>query len=211
MGESYLYKLILDLKSKDFENILRDPRRWKYLALKLKHAADRLYERGVDAYDNWNKYVNSDDEEMVLNEGDKIYDEEFLFTYDMEIISIYYLLIGFAFENLIKAILIKNIICKEEKEITKFPRLLKDHDLLNLCSKAKIRLDKEEEILLSDLSAYIIWEGRYPIPVTKEKLTPLMRSDGTIKYSDGLVTNYADQIKVNRLFNKFLSYLPESY
>lgn len=210
MDESSYYKLIINLKSNEFENILRDPKRWKFLALKLKHAADRLYEHGFDAFYNWKKYVNSDDENMILLEGDKVYDEEFLFTYDMEIIPIYYLLIGFAFENLLKAILIERTLKKEEKPITKFPNLLKDHDLLNLCNKARINLENEEEVLLKDISDYIIWEGRYPIPLNKQEFTPKKRADGTIKYSGGLVDSYADQIKVNKLFSKLISYLSEN-
>jgi len=123
MENNNLDRINFKTQMSSYSSSLNEPIRWKFTALKLKHAADRLYERGLDAFYNWEEFVNSESNEYVLLEGDKVLDPDFNFTYDMELLMFYYLLIGFAFENLIKAHIIINKIDQNKPKVLKFPNI----------------------------------------------------------------------------------------
>ncbi|HOE71189.1 MAG TPA: hypothetical protein PLR56_01515 [Brevefilum sp.] len=209
MENNNLDRINFETQMNSYSSCLNEPIRWKFKALKLKHAADRLYNRSLDAFYNWEEFVNSEHNEYDLLEGDKVIDQDFYFTYDMELLMVYYLLIGFAFENLIKAHIIKNKVYLKKSKALKFPNILKDHDLVNLCKKAKLEISQKESTLLNNISEFVIWEGRYPIPINHVYKTPRKNEDGTWTYSAGLISNYSIQIDVNRLFNRFLSIYEE--
>jgi hypothetical protein len=94
----------------------------------------------------------------------------------------YFMLMGFAIENLLKAgiVLRDSVALKSNfRKDQKFPEILKDHNLTKLAKKAGIQLCTHEEDLLRRLTRHSIWAGRYPIPIEYLKISP------TEVFSDG--------------------------
>jgi hypothetical protein len=82
--------------------------------------------------------------------------------------SVYFMLIAYAIENILKAIIISkyNTVLKNQFEKNrKFPKELKSHDLVSLCKKAEVTISLSEENLLRRLSRSATWYGRYPAPL----------------------------------------------
>ena len=73
--------------------------------------------------------------------------------------SVCYMLWGLSFELLFKSLLVVNKI--------KVPPP-NTHNLCDLAEKGIFQLSKEEKEVLNILSLYIVWQGKYPIPL-KEK------------------------------------------
>ena len=81
---------------------------------------------------------------------------------------VYLMLVGMAFENLGKALLIQM-----KSPIAKNGTFMhKSHKLIDIFNDANIKVSKEENFLLERLEQYIIWAGRYPIPKKYEELLP---------------------------------------
>lgn len=85
------------------------------------------------------------------------------------LIPMYRLLLGFAFENLLKGILVAQDVAliKDGKP----NRKVFTHDIKKLIKqidKTKFNLKKEEVELLRELEEYVIWRGRYPLPIDFE-------------------------------------------
>ena len=91
----------------------------------------------------------------------------------------YKMLIGMSFELLFKAICI-------QRGLT----LKHTHNLVSLSQSANISLTKDEASVLSVLTEYIYWDGRYPNPKDKDALEKHWKNENK-------VTN--DEVKVGGL------------
>lgn len=69
----------------------------------------------------------------------------------------YLMMFGLSYEVMLKAICIRKRI-----------PLSKSHKIHELAKRAEITLNEKEVLLLSILSEFVIWEGRYPIPTNHE-------------------------------------------
>lgn len=78
--------------------------------------------------------------------------------------SIYFMLCGMSLEAILKGIII-------EKNQTP----PKTHDLKRLADLAGVSYDAHEKDLLEILSAAVIWDGRYPVPLAQDAWDRLMR------------------------------------
>jgi len=81
------------------------------------------------------------------------------------------MLFGFALENLTKGI----IVCRDPSRVTKIGFKgwhRKGHKLLELFELAMIPLDEQERKLLGRVTRLTEWKGRYPLPMTFDKVTP---------------------------------------
>ena len=97
---------------------------------------------------------------------------------------------GFAFENLFKGKIIKEL--KEKEEITEVPlKKIKSHNLINLAEKAKGVLDNDEIFYLEVAQTCALWAGRYPLPIMKEHMPtsrkPLSTSKKLLKRMSKLI------------------------
>ncbi len=97
---------------------------------------------------------------------------------------------GFAFENLFKGKIIKEL--KEKEEITEVPlKKIKSHNLINLAEKAKVVLDNDEIFYLEVAQTCALWAGRYPLPIMKEHMPtsrkPLSTSKKLLKRMSKLI------------------------
>jgi HEPN domain-containing protein len=140
----------------DFSNRLTDTSLWIRMADELVDAANIL-EAEVIKY--WSEIQLDEHNHPVSASGRKYVQGE------------YSLLIAYALENYFKALLIhRNQKDLKGRLLTKLPGYLHTHDLGELASKLKFKLDTSEEELLCRLSRSSIWAARYPIPIGPEAL-----------------------------------------
>ena len=89
----------------------------------------------------------------------------------LSLMSIYRFLMGLSFENLIKGIL--HAQGHKVIENGKFTTLFSKHDLkylANALDLSKINITENEKNTLNNLTPYIIWAGRYPLPKHKNDI-----------------------------------------
>jgi len=206
MDDSSIEKELAFIRNYDFQKSLNDPNQWKEKAFILKLAADLLFEKSVQAFKKWKELINSKQMNFIIEDWNDKYDHRYGITRDMEFQEIYYLLMGYAFENLLKGTII-SMMDKIEKSKEKLPDLLNSHNLNKLCQIANIYLDDPEALMLEDIEKYVLWEGRYPIPKKIEDHTPRKRKDGTWKFPERYVVYPRIQERVNRLFEKISLHL----
>jgi hypothetical protein len=98
----------------------------------------------------------------------------------------YFLLIAYALENFLKALLIhQNQKTLKGWLLQKLPGYLLSHDLIELASKAKFNINVSEEELFCRLSRYSIWKARYPIPLYSDALANMkILSDEKTYFTD---------------------------
>jgi hypothetical protein len=112
----------------------------------------------------------------------------------------YLMLMGFAFENLFKAVIVRRD-GRGSPDKTKMLAKVKDHDLPRLAKDAGFPLDREREDLLRRMTRCAVWEGRYPVPTSWDK------GRNTEIFSDGqsfLVAFFAgnDPERIDKLLNE---------
>lgn len=119
--------------------------------------------------------------------------------------NVYKMLMGMAFESLIKAVLTQRNI--DFKYI---------HNLRKLAQQADIKLSEEEFNLLDILSEYILWAGRYPVPKADENFKKFYENeqeqlyDGYTKISDISLVTYNGKLNLDNLHKIWMKIL-ESY
>ena len=96
--------------------------------------------------------------------------------------------ISYALENLLKALIIRDRsdeIRNRFNQTGNLPKLIRDHDLLELSRKARIKMDIKEEDILTRLSRFSKWKSRYPVPVELSDLQNILKySDGKAYFTD---------------------------
>jgi hypothetical protein len=94
----------------------------------------------------------------------------------------YFILVSYALENLFKAIIVRergDEIRSQFAQKGSLPKLINEHNLVNLSKKANMEMDIKEEDILTRLSRQSKWKSRYPVPVELRDLQNI------IQYSDG--------------------------
>jgi len=127
-----------ELKERFFLAGQESPGGWLLQALNLKAAADRL---------DWKTYPPRDDEPTV------------------SFLKEYHLLLGLSFENLLKGYI--SLVRLERGETLSLPSSCYTHRLEKLANRqecAELKISKGEIEVLTRLSPYIEWAGRYPLP-----------------------------------------------
>ena len=80
------------------------------------------------------------------------------------------MLVGFAFENMFKALIVqkqRDALASEFRNKGKLPHVLKSHDLVDLAHKAGLTLSDEiTKSFLVRLTRHSVWAGRYPVPIS---------------------------------------------
>ena len=189
------------IKAKQFELSAQTPGTWKLTSRNLKRAADRLYDFYHDAT---LRDIRRSIEEVQSGQkvdgarelkGDEL--EDFL---DGQLISVYFLLMGYAFENLLKATLMLEHpeYFKPNAKMTE----IRSHDLVKLCGRCNISLQLQETNLLEELTIYIEWQGKYPIPLEPEKMWPIKQADGSWKTRGVAFHGRKTQEEVDKLYIK---------
>lgn len=161
---------VMNLSDKELEELnqkiifVRDgmPGEWLGYAEELMDSAELMWEnkeRGLRA-ELWGTQ-NPKGDGMAVKESKKV----------STISRTYFLLVGFAIENLFKGF----IVCQNPSNITsgKLSKNLKSHKLLVLAQKVpEIKLTKEENKICKKIEEAIPYWGRYPIPLDYNGITP---------------------------------------
>ena len=90
--------------------------------------------------------------------------------------STYFMLVAYAIENYLKAVLIAEFETSYKNEILrtgKLPSSLNNHDLINLSERTKFTLSNIDTSLLTRLSRNSLWQGRYPVPINADQLNSM--------------------------------------
>ena len=132
------------------------PSSWERYAKLLKRAADIIFDVYKVPYDKLcslpNPYYEID---VELGQDDE----------DIHLKEIYYLLIGFSIENLVKAIImIRHPENLTEEGLTKIDK----HETFDLLNENGITEFREYGAILKLLTEYVKWKGRYPVPLKQE-------------------------------------------
>jgi len=156
-------KEIENARKRQFDLSARETTTWVSQAAGLKRAADKLFDIYYDAslrQINPLNYAKEGQNSTRMLRGDEL--EDFL---DSQLISEYFLLMGFAVENLLKGILLTRYpdILKSNGSL---PNTIKTHDLVGLSHKCDLKIEEKEKSLLDKLKIYILWQGKYPVPLS---------------------------------------------
>jgi hypothetical protein len=185
------------------------PLSWTISARNLKRAADKLFEiyynasmRDLSREINLAKeaLIGKNDSTSMELEGEELDDFN-----DEQMISVYFFLIGLALENLIKGILLT--LNPTYLSDTKLSNEIKTHNLLYLYNKCGLSLRNNDKTILIKLSRYILWLGRYPIPLSIDSMLPIKEDDGVViqrgeSHADILRTQEAIEDLYRRLMMK---------
>lgn len=178
-----------------FDDHAMEPLAWVFTARNLRRAATALYVR-------------------FESEAERLSDESrnLAAPKDFHLIGPILLLAGFAIENLLKGILVRNtpgLISGGD-----LPQNLLTHDLVKLSQGTQVHVSAEERQLLEELTENSIWMGRYPIPRTYRHRMPRKRPDGsgewrtpTLRKSTQNGTETGTFATFERLFDRLASYL----
>ena len=135
---------------------------------------DQLWDRYYDQLwhpDSW--AINADNlrhaAEMLfrLHSASRAEDGEPIHELDTELDGPATLLLGYAMENAIKGLLIKEKRMASVGAKTK-PHGWNAHSLVELINQTSVTLDKGDELVLGNLTAFIVWAGKYPVSKTPE-------------------------------------------
>jgi len=133
-----------ELRQCTFDYAVDSPGSWFFCALDLKVAADRL---------NWQTKPIKDEESSI------------------GLHSVYRLLIGLSFENLLKGILVA-----QGDQILRDGKLHRDftcHKLSEFAGRidpSTFTFSKDDMKILKNLEHYVIWAGKYPFPKRPSEL-----------------------------------------
>lgn len=191
---------------KQFELSYKMPISWEVMATTLKHSADKLY----DLFFNAKRRQHS----RLVDELDKLRKEEQGITHrildgeeledfwDGRLITIYYLLMGYAIENLLKGIYLAQH--PEKFDPDKRNNWIKSHDLEKWCvNKCKIQIDERERNWLKKLQRIVLWQGKYPVPLGIDQMRPAIIEDESWDLGAGFEgRQYQDEL--NNLYEKIL-------
>ena len=169
------------MKAQQFELGATMPMGWKYTAQELMHAANRLFDiyhdgtlRMISRFvqEIQSGTVQDQDASGRLLVGDELEDH-----WDSQLIGVYFFLMGCSLENLLKGILMS--LHPEYFQASGELIRIQSHDLVKLCRRCNIDLSQEEKELLTKLTTYVTWAGRYPVPLKAAEMFPKKRADGT--------------------------------
>jgi hypothetical protein len=106
------------------------------------------------------------------------------------IVEVYMMLVGCAFENLLKGAYVRRLTRGQKENRILEPELaeqLKTHNVLSLAQKLQLDLNPLEINLLKRLKETIVWRGRYPVPIEHTQITTFMRYTNDLATVEGLV------------------------
>lgn len=136
--------------AKQFELAVKSPALWALQARRLKRGAELVFEAHTD--------------DLAEMQGGR----SPLDLKNLETAEVASLLYGLAFENIIKALIVKKEgVVIDGGKLQKWPR---NHKLVNLAIRAGIVLTAAQLDLLARLTACVEWSGRYPVPLSQDKM-----------------------------------------
>lgn len=151
--------LLSDLGESQFKFILKSPFTWIENGNHLLHGAEILFKKISKSKIKLDKIIIPKIElNYDLNEKENLIIKDWLLQSQSGF------LFALSIENYLKGLwILKNR--NNIKIFSRLPEEIKTHNLINLCKKTNIKLEKDEEKKLKAFSECIKWFGRYPIPI----------------------------------------------
>ncbi len=141
-----------------FEGRGREPLLWGANADLLKRSADIVYESWEVSFEAFRN----------MGDGSRL-DELAWILRDIQLIAVYLMLSGMAVESLLKGIRVGRH--PEMVQVgKKVGGKLGGHNLLQQFNNLEIYISEDEVLLINQLTEYIMWAGRYPVPNLPETL-----------------------------------------
>jgi len=132
--------------------------------------------------DYWNVVINNAKEGRYNRGGEPLH------IPPSDLHDPYFILISYALEDLLKALIIRDRSDEIRSRFTQtgnLPSLIKGHDLVKLSKRANMKMDIKEEDILTRLSRFSKWKSRYPVPVELSDLQNILKySDGKAYFTD---------------------------
>jgi hypothetical protein len=155
------------------------PRTWELKAAELEYAAEVL----------WNRQVSDFSLQLSTKSAPPA------------VIGVVLMLYGLAIETLAKAIIVAT-----DSPLDRNGRIsFNTHKLTELVRDTKIRMTPKDELFLNRLTEFVEWAGRYPVPLSFQKMQPFRWPDGSFGPAHGSMTGgdveYARRV-VQRLAKK---------
>ena len=125
---------------------------------------------------NWVSTAETLVEVAYKLESERVSDDERFVDFSKA--DIYYMLIGFALENYLKAAIVQKLLISDRSiEEDRLDNVLKNHNISKLFSDAGLAVEsKRYRSDLDYLSECIQWRGRYPVPTEAKHI------DGSLTY-----------------------------
>lgn len=143
-----------------FEQEQRLPGAWRFTAWKLKEAAELLRSAFSTSTSRDQSGESEDPGEL------------------RSLSSVYRMLLGFSFENMLKGIIIA------KKSALDISKLTSSHDIATLIRRANLELPEEDVNLLDRLTPFVLWGGRYPMPRKQDEYVRFVEDDGVLLSAD---------------------------
>ena len=159
------------LQRKAYIDRVSNKRQWFYKAEGLLHAAALLKSEVQRFYDCLQRPPDEVDIEEIK---------------DDRLVEVYFMLVGCAFENLLKGIHIQRLKATPIRG-TRLPPEIKTHNVLCLAQKLGMKLSRREEDLLERLEVVVVWRGRYPVPTTHSQIVPFGKKPDDLRITESLL------------------------
>ncbi len=197
-------KLAIDHYWKQQFEFAKNPRIWLSKAYDLKYAADTLFKISKKAAKTgYANFVKSTKDGTFKNGERKLSRKETKIRMDAELSRECFLLWGFAFENILKGILISKY--PEFIKTRGIDEKLKTHNLLLLANRCDVRLNKTEIKIFERLTKDIVWRQRYPIPLDLNKMISTEFGTGATNVVEAHFPNLG---QMENLFNNLDKLIP---
>lgn len=150
------------MAANQFKAAATEPFSWLWKAEMLKRGADHLFDIYHDANTRRiHRFLSDIDPERSGSRT--LHGQELEDVGDSTLAPVYFLLIGYSFENLLKGKLfqLNPHLFKPAEKMDGF----NTHDLPNLATRVGFEVTPGERAWLKELTNYILWQGKYPIPL----------------------------------------------
>lgn len=177
-----------------FDEIAAEPFPWWMQAWHLRLAAYAVldaYRQSQEAY--WGSIPRKDGPV-------KLSDDQRFHLARLGIGPVFPFLMGLAFENKVKGILIaRDRTLASGGKLSR--ELTRNHDLLELIEKVGLELSMEDRDLLRRLGECVLWAGRYPVPKNEEGRKPRL-IPGKGRLSPGTVLLDEEEGRMTDIWNR---------
>lgn len=158
------WEAMLDqLNARQFKLAATEPFSWLFRSENLKRAADHLFEIYHTASTRSMEQFVAEVKAGMREGGRVLEGQELEDLLNSELVTIYLMLMGYSIENLLKGKLLQQNpqFFKPTNKMDDFNK----HDLIDLANRVGFKLTKSERAILKELTNYILWQGKYPIPL----------------------------------------------
>jgi len=167
---------------------------WFRKADQLVNSSLLLRQRCILARKKLDKLMQTDQKEKQISKE---------MEFDLSCYQEASMLFGLAIENVLKGLWIIINGKKIKNDTKKLEMVLKSHDLLKISEEINLELNDEDEKIMQFFTEYVMWKGRYPIPLDAQQYIEHFESKNIIKFVENNENDLPKEIK--NLWRKLIS------